>query len=176
MNNTKETQKAMEQTKEVKMEKMKKVGVGVALVAVAAATIIGSFTELPTPSYEKPLEAQVEAINEQNEDMYWATFDEKTEAVYKAGAFIGTGDLGDAKDVSYEVTKVETVDAKSDDVKEFLKYVELGNLKVEEAKAMELDVTYTDDAGKEQTKKSVPYAAIKIDGEWYAAAPLAALI
>lgn len=170
MGNTKETQ-----TNNTKTEKLKKAGVGVALVAVAATTIIGSFTELPTPSYEKPLEAQVEAINEKNEDMYWATFDEKTEAVYKAGAFLGIGDLGDVKDVSYEVTKVEDVKTDSDDVKEFLEYVDLSDLKVEEAKAMELDVTYADDSGKEQTE-SVPYATIKIDGEWYAAAPLAALI
>ena len=92
------------------------------LVAVAAATIIRSFTELPTPSYEKPLEVQVEAINEQNEDMYWATFDE-----------------------------------------------------VEEAKSMEVDVTYKDDASKEKTE-SVPFATVKIDGEWYAAMPRAALI
>ena len=156
MGNTKETQ-----TNNTKTEKLKKAGVGVALVAVAATTIIGSFTELPTPSYEKPLEAQVEAINEKNEDMYWATFDEKTEAVYKAGAFLGIGDLGDVKDVSYEVTKVEDVKTDSDDVKEFLEYVDLSDLKVEEAKAMELDVTYADDSGKEQTE-SVPSASVSV--------------
>lgn len=151
---------------------MKKVGVG---VAVTAATIIGSFTELSTPSYEKPLEAQAEAINEQNEDMYWATFDEEMEAIYKEGPFMGTTDFGDAKDVSYEVTKVETVEDDSGDVKEFLKFVNLSDEKVEEAKSMEVDVTYKDDAGKEKTE-SVPFATVKIDGEWYAAMPLAVLI
>ena len=145
------------------------------LVAVAAATIIRSFTELPTPSYEKPLEVQVEAINEQNEDMYWATFDEETEAIYKEGPFMGTTDLGEAKDVSYEVTKVETVEDDSDAVKEFLKFVKLSDEKVEEAKSMEVDVTYKDDASKEKTE-SVPFATVKIDGVWYAAMPRAALI
>ena len=40
---------------------------------------------------------------------------------------------------------------------------------------MVVDVTYKDDAGKEKTE-SVPFATVKIDGEWYAAMPLAALI
>lgn len=88
---------------------------------------------------------------------------------------MGTTDLGEAKDVSYEVTKVETVEDDSDAVKEFLKFVKLSDEKVEEAKSMEVDVTYKDDASKEKTE-SVPFATVKIDGEWYAAMPRAALI
>ena len=60
-------------------------------------------------------------------------------------------------------------------VKEFLKFVKLSDEKVEEAKSMEVDVTYKDDASKEKTE-SVPFATVKIDGEWYAAMPRAALI
>ena len=88
---------------------------------------------------------------------------------------MGSTDLGEAKDVSYEVTKVETVEDDSDAVKEFLKFVKLSDEKVEEAKSMEVDVTYKDDASKEKTE-SVPFATVKIDGEWYAAMPRAALI
>ena len=36
-------------------------------------------------------------------------------------------------------------------------------------------LTYKDDASKEKTE-SVPFATVKIDGEWYAAMPRAALI
>ena len=45
---------------------------------------------------------------------------------------------------------------------------------IEEAKRMEIDVTYTQENGKKETE-SVPYTTIKIDGEWYSVVPLAVL-
>lgn len=173
--------KLMEEEKEMNnmngeengMKKKKKVGTGIAIAILAVVTVAGSFTELPTPSYEKPLEAQVEAINEQNEDQYWKTFDENVASIYKAGGY-GLSNVSSVKDVSYEVTKVEDTDVKSDDMKGFIGAIGLSDDEVEKAKRMEIDVTYTQENGKKETE-SVPYTTIKIDGEWYSVVPLAVL-
>lgn len=174
--------KLMEEQKEMNnmngeengMKKKKKVGTGIAIAILAVVTVAGSFTELPTPSYEKPLEEQVEAINEQNEDQYWKTFDENMASVYKLGGY-SFDDVSGMKDVSYEVIKVEDTDVKSDNVKDFIKSVGLSDDEVEQIKSMEIDVTYTQENGKEKTE-SVPYATMKVDGEWYSVVPLDALI
>lgn len=156
------------------MKKKKKVGTGIAIAILTVVTVAGSFTKLPTPSYEKPLEAQVEAINKQNADQYWETFDKNVASLYKLGGY-NLEDVSGIKDVSYEVTKVEDTDVKSDDVKGFLKAVGLSDDEVEQIKSMEIDVTYTQENGKEKTE-SVPYATMKVDGEWYSVVPLDALI
>ena len=86
------------------IKKKKKVGTGIAIAILAVVTIAGLSIKLSTPSYEKPLKAQVEAINEQNEDKYWATFNEDVASIYKEAGY-GLSHASSVKDVSYEVKK-----------------------------------------------------------------------
>ena len=44
-------------SKEDGIKNKKKVGTGIAIAILAVVTVAGSFTKLPMPSYEKPLEA-----------------------------------------------------------------------------------------------------------------------
>ena len=155
------------------MPKKKKVGIGIAIAILAVVTIVGSFTKLSTPSYEKPLEAQVEAINEQNEDQYWATFNETVASIYKEAGCDFSNASG-VNDLSYKVTKVEDIDVKSDDMKDFIGAFGLSDDEVEKAKNMKIDVTYTQENGKKKTE-SISYKTIKVDGEWYSVVPLAVL-
>lgn len=174
-------EKLMEEQKEMNnmngeengIKKKKKVGTGIAIAILAVVTIAGLSIKLSTPSYEKPLKAQVEAINEQNEDKYWATFNEDVASIYKEAGY-GLSHASSVKDVSYEVTKVEDLDMKSDDMKGFIGAFGLSDDEVEKAENMKIDVTYMQKNGKKKTE-SISYKTVKVDGKWYSVIPLVVL-